>query len=69
MVKRIESKFMPAVAIPPGITLKENIEYLGINQDEFAARIGITPKHLSQIINGASPITYDTALKLERYLV
>lgn len=66
MVKRIESKFIPTVAIPPGVTLKENIEYLGINQDEFAARIGITPKHLSQIITGVSPITYDTALKLEK---
>lgn len=66
MVKRIENNFMPTIAIPPGITLKENIDYLGITQDEFALRIDMTPKHLSQIINGSAPITYDTALKLEK---
>lgn len=66
MGKTIESNFMPGIALPPGITLKENIDYLGVKQDEFAAKIGITPKHLSQIINGVSPITYETALKLEK---
>ena len=63
--KKDNNDFMPTVAIPPGETVKENMEFLGMNQKELAARLNITPKHLSNIINGNAPITYDTALKLE----
>lgn len=56
---------MPAVAVPPGDTIRENMEYLGMTQKELALRIQITEKHLSNILNGTSPVTYDTALKLE----
>ena len=56
---------MPIVAIAPGETIRENMGFLGMNQKELAARLDITPKHLSNIINGNAPITYDTALKLE----
>lgn len=66
MGKKIENDFMPGVAIPPGITLKENIEYLGMSQTEFALRIGVSSKHLSEIVNGIAPLTYDTAMKLEK---
>lgn len=65
MVSKKENNFMPIIAIPPGETIRENMEFLGMNQLELAARLGITPKHLSNIINGSAPITYDTALKLE----
>jgi HTH-type transcriptional regulator/antitoxin HigA len=57
--------FTPAVAIPPGETIRENTVYLGMNQIELATRLDITTKHLSNILNGNAPITYDTALKLE----
>ncbi|WP_213974289.1 HigA family addiction module antitoxin [Tepidanaerobacter acetatoxydans] len=63
--KKDNNDFMPTVAIPPRETIKENMEFLGMNQKELAARLNITPKHLSNIINGNAPITYDTALKLE----
>lgn len=63
--KKERNKFMPTIAIPPGDTIRENMEFLGMNQKELAARLGITTKHLSNIINGNSPITYETALKLE----
>ncbi len=63
--KKDNNGFMPTVAIPPGETIRENMEFLGMNQKELAARLDITPKHLSNIINGNAPITYDTALKLE----
>lgn len=56
---------MPEVAIPPGETIRENMEFLGMDQEELAARLGITPKHLSNILNANAPITYETALKLE----
>ena len=65
MVNKNDKSFTPAVAIPPGETVKENMIYLGMNQEELAARLGITAKHLSHILNGLAPITYDTAIKLE----
>lgn len=63
--KKDNNGFVPAVAIPPGDTIRENMEYLGMNQEELSTRLGITPKHLSNILNGNSPITYETALRLE----
>lgn len=63
--KNDNSDFQPTIAIPPGETIKENMKFLGMNQKELAARLGLTPKHFSNIINGNSPITYDTALMLE----
>ena len=63
--KKDSNEFMPVIAIPPGETIRENMEYLGMNQEELSARLGITPKHLSNIFNGNAPITYETALRLE----
>jgi len=65
MVNKSENSFTPAIAVPPGETIRENMAYLGMNQEELAARLGITTKHLSNILNGLAPITHDTALKLE----
>jgi HTH-type transcriptional regulator / antitoxin HigA len=65
MVSKSVNNFTPAVAIPPGETIRENMVYLGMNQEELAARLGITAKHLSNIINGLAPITHDSAIKLE----
>ncbi|HHV16763.1 MAG TPA: helix-turn-helix domain-containing protein [Gelria sp.] len=39
------------------------MEFLGMDQEELAARLGITSKHLSNILNANAPITYETALK------
>jgi len=63
--KKDNTAFMPSVAIAPGETIKENMLFLGMNQKELATRLGITQKHLSNIINGTASITYETALRLE----
>ncbi|MCL0081392.1 HigA family addiction module antitoxin [Peptococcaceae bacterium] len=63
--KKDNNEFIPTIAIPPGETIRENMVLLGMTQEELAARLGITPKHLNNIINGNAPITYETALKLE----
>ncbi|MBS4030250.1 MAG: HigA family addiction module antidote protein [Clostridiales bacterium] len=63
--KKDNHDFMPAVAVSPGETIRENMGFLGMNQKELAARLDVTEKHLSNILNGNSPITYDTALKME----
>jgi len=63
--KKDNARFTPNIAIAPGETIRENMVFLGMNQKELAARLDMTQKHLSNIINGNAPITYDTALKLE----
>jgi HTH-type transcriptional regulator / antitoxin HigA len=55
-------------AVPPGATLKQTIEAKGISQAELSLRTGLAEKTISQIINGPTPITYDTAEKLEMAL-
>ncbi len=62
--KKIKS-FLPSVSVPPGDSIRENMGLLGMNQEELASRLGISIKHLSNVLNGKSPITYETALSLE----
>lgn len=66
MAERIEYK--AAIAIPPGETLKEFLDNINMSQIELSKRTGLSEKHISEIINGKSPITCDTALKLEHVL-
>src|SRR3989338_3818805 len=60
--------YQPDILIHPGETLQENLEALGISQKDLAMRVGLTEKHISQIINGKAPISPETALKLERVI-
>ena len=53
------------IATPPGATIKEQLEDRGMNQKEFAARMDMSEKHVSNLINGEVKITPDTAYKLE----
>jgi len=56
------------VAIPPGETIKDELVYAGMTQSEFAKRMGMSEKAISQIINGEATLSYETALKLESVL-
>ncbi|MBQ2621820.1 MAG: helix-turn-helix domain-containing protein [Thermoguttaceae bacterium] len=58
-------KYEPQFAICPGETVRESIEALGLTQKEFAARLGISEKHLITLINGECALTNEMALKLE----
>lgn len=58
--------YEPDYAVPPGQTLQDTIDALGIDQRELAARAGLSPKHVNQVIKGIAPITHDTAIRLER---
>lgn len=65
---RIENEYVPRKVLPPGVTLLETIEALGLSQADLAARTGFTPKHISSLINGKSRIEMDAALRLEKVL-
>lgn len=58
-------RFDPDYAVPPGATLEETMEALGMTQRELANRTGLTVQTLNRIFKGEQPITYETANKLE----
>ena len=58
-------RFDPDYAVPPGATLKESMEFLGLTERELAERTGITAQTLNGIFDGEEPITGETANKLE----
>lgn len=53
---------------PPGDTIRETIEALGMNQVELAARMGRPKEKINELIQGKAPLTMDTAIMLERVL-
>ena len=57
--------FQPDYAIPPGKTLKETIELMGMTQTELSKRTGLTVQSINRIYRGEQPIIYETANKLE----
>lgn len=63
---RSTHEYEPDYAVPPGQTLQETIEVLGMDQRELALRSGLSPKHINLVIKGTAPITHDTAIRLER---
>ena len=60
--------YRPSLIFPPGDTLLETLEAMGMSQVELAARMGVPEKHVSAVVKGKSSISEDTALRLERAL-
>jgi len=58
--------FKPDYVFPPGDTLLETIESLGLTQKELATRMGRPLKTINQIIKGTAQIMPETALQLEK---
>lgn len=56
------------IAVPPGESIREQLENRGLSQKEFALRMGMSEKHISKLINGKTELTPPTAQKLESVL-
>ena len=56
------------IAIPPGATIKEQLNDRGLTQKEFALRMELSEKHISKLINGQASLTSEVAMKLEMVL-
>lgn len=56
------------IATPPGATIKEQLNDRGMSQKEFAARMDMSEKHISNLINGDVLLTPETAVRLEMVL-
>ena len=55
-------------AVHPGEILNEELKERGIKQKELAARIGILPSHLNELIKGKRSFTVAIATALEKEL-
>ena len=56
------------IAVPPGATIREQLENRGIPQKEFALRMGMSEKDISNLIGGYVKLDHNIALKLESAL-
>lgn len=56
------------IAIPPGATIREQLENRKMSQKEFALRMDLSEKHVSRLISGQVELTKDVALRLESVL-
>ena len=54
-----------AYVTPPGRTLSEKLEELGLDANDLAARMGYTPKAVNDILQGYCRITPEVAFSLE----
>lgn len=68
MTESIQNQFLPDYAVPPGNILQETLETLGMSQADLARRTGRPVKTISEIINGKTRITPETAIQFERVL-
>jgi HTH-type transcriptional regulator / antitoxin HigA len=68
MSNEFQNQYAPDYVSPPGETLQEILEERGMSQAELAERTGRPKKTISEITNGKTAITPETALQLERVL-
>lgn len=68
MFSETQNQYAPDYVSPPGDTLLEKIEELGMSQAELARRTGRPRKTINEIIQGKTAITAETALQLETAL-
>lgn len=53
---------------PPGDTIQEHIDFIGMSQAELAERMGRPKEKINDVIKGREPISTATAFQLEKVL-
>ena len=61
-------EYKKKIAAHPGYIIEEIIEDKGITQEEFAKKLGTTPKNLCLLLKGEQRLTVDIATKLSRMI-
>lgn len=64
----IANNLTPSNAIHPGEMIKDEIEFRGISQKSLAAKIGMPPSVLNEVLNGKRAVTTEYALLFEAAL-
>jgi HTH-type transcriptional regulator/antitoxin HigA len=52
-------------AVPPGETIREFLDDLGMSQRQLAVRLDLSPKHVNQLIQGLVTLSPEVAQRLE----
>jgi len=55
--------------VPTGFVIKDYLDAVNMTQKEFAKRLGVSEKHISNLLKGKARLTEDMALKIEKILV
>ncbi|MEO3782443.1 HigA family addiction module antitoxin [Actinocorallia sp. B10E7] len=55
----------PDFAVPPGESIREFLDELGMSQRQLASRLGLSPKHVNQLIQGLVSLSPEVATRLE----
>lgn len=58
--------FRPDYVSSPGATVADLLEEIGMTQTELAERLGVSLKHVNQVVKGAASISAELALGLEK---
>jgi len=67
-VKKQQKSFSPNYAIPPGETLRETLNSLGMTRAELGKRTGLSQQVIKEIVRGDASISTGMASKLEQAL-
>ena len=59
-------EYKDSLVFHPGYYIKELIEESGLTQEDYAKRLGTTPKNLSTLVRGEQSLSIDIAMKLAR---
>ena len=59
---------MRYIAIPPGATIKEQLDNKMMSKKDFAVKMGMGDEEVKNLLNGNMDITTDIAKKLEEVL-
>jgi HTH-type transcriptional regulator/antitoxin HigA len=58
--------FAPDYVVPPGATLADLLGEHGMTQTELARRLGVSLKHVNQVVKGVASVSAELALGLEK---
>lgn len=59
-------RYKDRIVAHPGYYVEEDVEASGLSQEDYARRLGTTPKNLSMLIQGKQSLSADMAVKLGR---
>src|SRR4051812_2385954 len=58
--------FRPSYVVSPGATIVDLLEEHDMTQTQLSKRLGVTLKHVNQVVNGGASISAELALGLEK---
>jgi len=56
----------PFINVGPGDSIREELKHYGWEQKDLADIMGMTEKHISQLVRNKVPVTYETACQLSK---